>query len=182
MGKYCGKCGTQMEQTHKFCAACGTMFESNLITPENTGKNLLTNAVIQKDLHSQKHSVWEFLGQLLLLGLMFLVAYLGSPAIFICGIFWVLNVINMIRHNVKRSRKKYYVLERDCIKKEFVEKDEDPDVWKLWFVNRNGELYVSLEVSRDFYDETQIGEGFYVVFLENDRTPSLCYRKTQWAM
>jgi len=180
MGKFCGSCGTIMEEDEKFCALCGTKYESNVITVPEKPKKKLTNAVINKELHNQKHSVWEYLGQCLLLGLMFVVVALGRPAIMIFSIPWAIGIIRMIRQDIRRSKLKYYVLERPCIEKKFVEGDDNPDEWLLWFENMTRQLNVAISVKQDYFDATELGEEFYVVFLINEKTPCLCYRKSEW--
>lgn len=180
MNKYCGNCGAKMAQDEKFCAICGTKFESNVIVPSDKPKNRLTNAVINKELHNQKHSIWEYLGQLALLGLMFLVLALGRPGIMLCSIPWTINVVRMIRDDIRRSKLEYYVLDRPCIEKKFVQGDDNPDEWQLWFENMNGDYNVAISVEKDFHDATEIGEEFYIVFLIKDKVPCLCYRKSEW--
>ena len=169
-----------MARDDKFCAICGTPFMPPQPMPIDPNKKRLTKAIIDKELHNQKHSFWEYLGQAALVGLMILIVNLGRPAILLCAIPLALNVINMIRHDIKRSALKYYILERPCIEKKFVEGDESPDDWQLWFNNRNGELNVALSVTQEFHDATELGEEFYVVFMERDKLPSLCYRKSEW--
>lgn len=181
MQKNCYNCGSQMPRNAKFCGVCGAEFNINIIAQPHNSKTRLTNAIIDKDIHNQKHSVWEYLGQLLLLGLMFLVLALGRPGIMLLSIPWVINVIRMIRDDIRRSRLKYYVLERTCLEKKFVQGDDNPDTWQLWFENRNRDLYVAISVEQSFYDATEIGEEFFVVFLAQDKTPCLCYKKSEWA-
>lgn len=182
MKKFCGNCGAQMAPEERFCGACGTKFVSNVLRPPTPGalKKKLTNTVIDKDLKNQKNTVWAYLGQLLLLGLMILVAALGRPFILLCAIPWALTLIGMIRHDIRRKKLQYRVLERACEEKKFVEDDEAPDRWQLWFKNGDGQLLVALEVTSDFYNATEIGEVFYVVFLVNDKLPALCYRISEW--
>lgn len=180
MSKYCGNCGSEMAQDEKFCAICGTKFESNVIATIDTPKKKLTNAVIDKELHNQKHTTWEYIGEFLLLGLMFVVVYLGRPGILLLSIPWAIGLYRMIKHDIRRNKLKYYVLDRPCIEKKFVEGDESPDEWLLWFQNMTKELNVAISVKQDFYDATEIGEEFFVVFLHDDKLPCLCYRKSEW--
>lgn len=180
MSKYCSNCGTQMAQNEKFCAICGTKYESNVIVRVEQPKNKLTNAVINKALHNQRHSVWEYLGELLWFGLMLVLLALGRPLIMIFSIPWAINIVIMIKDDIRRSKLRYYVLERPCIEKKFVEDDDKPDEWQLWFENMNRDLKVAISVERDFHDSTEVGEEFYIVFLLNDKIPCLCYRKSEW--
>ncbi len=175
MSKYCGNCGQQMAQDEKFCAICGTKFESNVIA----SKKKLTNAVIEKDLTAQKHSAWSFVFQGGLFLAMFILSY-WRPGILLLSIPLVITVIRMIRDNTKRTTPKYYLLERKCIEKKIAENDDGPDYNQLWFENYNGTLRVALVVEKEFYDKTTIGEDFYIVFLVKDKTPCLCYRKSEW--
>ena len=176
--RYCTYCGTQRVDDAQFCQKCGAAFPAGTLMGGD--KKELNKYVIDKDLHNQKNTVGAYIGQALLFVLMIVVAVIGNPAILICGIFWVLNVIRMIRDDAKRSALKYYVLERTCIDKKHVTDDDGPDRWQLWFENRDGSLYVATEVEKDFHDATELGDSFYVVFLQDDKTPCLCYRTTEW--
>ncbi|MBR4282855.1 MAG: hypothetical protein IKT35_03985 [Clostridia bacterium] len=169
-----------MPKEANFCGACGTKFILRIFTQPNDPKKHLTNAVINKDIHNQKHSFWEYLGEAFLFGLMFVVVALGRPLILILGIPLLISLILMIRDDIRRSKLKYYVIERKCLEKKFVEGDDSPDAWRLWFQNKKGNLYVAIDVEKSFYDATEIGEEFYVVFLEKDKTPCLCYKKSEW--
>ena len=181
MRKYCGKCGTQMPKDAKFCGVCGNRFHTNTVAQPNRSKTRLTNAIIDKDIHNQKHSVWEYLGQVLLLGLIVVVFMLGRPLIVVFCIPLALNIIRMIRDDIRRSKLKYYVLERPCLEKRFVESEDNPDVWQFWFENADRNLYVAVSVEQSVYDSTEVGEEFFVVFLAKDKTPCLCYKMNELA-
>lgn len=180
MKKYCGNCGTEMAQDEKFCAICGTKFESNVITTTDIPKKKLTNAVIDKELHNQKHTAWEYLFEALIFVLILVVVYFGREMMLIFVIPWGISLYKMIQHDNRRSRLKYYVLDRPCKEKKFVENDDSPDEYLLWFENMTRELRVALSVKQDFYDATEIGDEFFVVFLHDDKLPCLCYRKSEW--
>lgn len=180
MEKYCQNCGTQMAEDEKFCAICGQKFECNLTAQTDIPKKKLTDAVIQADLQKQKHTAVDYIKQALLLGLMLLVLYLGRPAIMIFSIPWAINVYKMLRYDKKRSERRYWVVERLCEEKEFVEGDENPDQWRLWFSSMTEEKLVALQVQKDFYDATELEEAFFIVFLQGEKIPCLCYRKSEW--
>ena len=179
MNNSCTKCGAPREQAEKFCANCGTEFEKSVITTEKKPLKKLTNNVIDKDLNQKRHTIGEYVGQ----GLLF-AATIGlaavAPAILLCLPFEILNLIRMIRRNIRIKSLKYYVLERSCEKKEYVEPDEGSNYWQLWFGDLTQEYNVAIEVDEEFYNATEIGEEFYVVFLRKDTTPTLCYRKSEW--
>ena len=180
MNKYCGNCGAEMAQNEKFCAICGNKCESVDIAPTDTTKKKLTNAVINKELHNQKHTAWEYLFEALLFVLIFVVVYFGRDMMLIFVIPWGISLYRMIQHDIKRDELKYYVMDCPCVEKKFVENDESPDEYLLWFENRARGLNVELSVKQDFYDATEIGEEFFVVFLYDDKLPCLCYRKSEW--
>ncbi|MBQ5885463.1 MAG: zinc ribbon domain-containing protein [Clostridia bacterium] len=180
MQKYCGNCGAQMPKNVNFCGICGTRFNIQPAIQAHKTKTRLTNAVINKDIHNQKHTFWQYLGQLSLLGLMFLVCFLGNPLIMLCSIPWALTMIKMIRDDVRRSNLKYYVLERACMEKKVVQQDDGPDTLQLWFENATREFIVAVEVKQAVYDTAEVGEQFYIVFLAKEKTPCLCYKKSEW--
>lgn len=137
MQNYCGSCGTKTPENARYCGVCGAKFQTQISITKET-KNKLTNAVINKDLHNQKHSAWEYLGQAVLFVLILVLVYYGREASLLFAIPWAINVFIMLRHDSRRNKLKYYVLERPCIKKEFVEGDDCPDRWLLWFANMTG--------------------------------------------
>lgn len=180
MQKYCCHCGAQVLPNFRFCTTCGVRVNTTPPVQSTCAKTTLTNAVINKDIHNQKHSVWAYLGQVLILGLMFLCLALGRPWLMILSVPWCINLIKMIRDDVKRSKLKYYVLERPCLEKKFVQGDDKPDMWQLWFANADGSLFVAVSVEESCYNATEVGEEFFVVFLKKDKIPCLCYRKSEW--
>lgn len=76
----------------------------------------------------------------------------------------------------------YYTIERPCIDKKLAEYDESPDEWQLWFHNKEGDWRVAVSVDKEFYDTTEIGDEFYLVFANDERTPCLWYRKSEWEL
>lgn len=142
----------------------------------------LTMAQIQKDLKGKKHSIGEYLGQLVLVAITAGIISLGAAGAVIFYFAIAINVLRMILHDLKHRKPSFYILERACLEKKQVEQDEGPDEWQLWFSNADGSLWVAIRVEKEFYDQTQVGEEFYVVFLQQGKYPSLVYRKSQWLL
>lgn len=180
MIKFCGNCGMRITQKGKYCGFCGKKLETDVVIPVDENRKQLTNDIINQDLHNQRHTVKDYLFEVFLLGLFILVVALGGYHILIMAPFWLLSLIRMIIHDVRRSQLQYYIIEKPCIGKKFVEHDDSPDEWQLWFENKSRNLHVAVGVEQKFYDLTEINEEFYVVFLEKDKVPCLCYRKSEW--
>ena len=176
---YCRHCGAKLGTADRYCIMCGKLNCGDRSDPATATKKALTKAIVDKDLHNKRNSVFAYIGQFLILCMIIFVVCLGQPAILLLFIFWVLNVIRMIRGDIRKSKCKYYILERTCLHKDHYT-DDDIDALRLWFDNADGTLYISCEVKSDFYEQTNPGDNFYIVILKKENTPILCYRTSEW--
>lgn len=182
MNQRCRCCGVEMPENKNFCTICGTKLGNNIRKETNPAKQKLTTAMIDQQLQTQKHSGMEYLFYILLL-LIILVAFVFETFEALLAIIpWCITFFSMTRHDSKRNKLQYDILERACIEKTIADNEDSPDECLLWFESVTGESTVAITVDRDFYDETELQEEFYVVFLQNDRLPCLCYRKNEWTL
>lgn len=146
------------------------------------GKKELTQTVIKNDFFQQKNSFLYYFLEVLWIGAIFAFSYFLSPACFLCLIPAVLLFIKEIRKDIRRRKLKFYVIERPCIKKDIYESNEDPDSYRLWFLNKEEDYNVSVTVEKEYYDATEIGDEFYVTFSVGEKLPCLWYRKSEWKL
>ena len=146
------------------------------------GKKALTSAVVNEAFRSQKTSLAEYLAELIKVGVIVAFAYFLNPVCFLFLIPFPFYIMGKIRKDIRRYKKEYYMIERPCIDKKIAEDDESPDEWQLWFYNREGDWIVAASVDKEYYDATEIGEEFYLVFAKDERTPCLWYRKSEWEL
>lgn len=177
MRKYCGNCGRQMAQDEKFCAVCGSRFESNVVA----SKEKLTDEIIKKSLTEQKSSIWKFIPAIILAILVFIMMT-WKPGYVILLIPMIVIICQGLNYNDRRTNPKYFILERQCIKKSIETDDDESDVYQLWFTNNNGTKVVPIPVEKDFYDKTTVTEEFYIIFVLKEKTPCLCFRKSEWTI
>lgn len=203
MYNYCGMCGAKREQADKFCFQCGAKLEETEVevipevieaevlitgeittedteTKEGAEENLrerLTREIICKDIEAKKHRIWAFLGDFIMLTLCLVVGIWGGSGVILLSVFWVASIIGKIRENIRFGQKRFYILERPCSKKEY---RDDGNDYVLWFEERAGKWLRAMYVDKEFYDATEVGEEFYVVFVEHIKKPCLCYKKKHW--
>lgn len=182
MGKYCGNCGTQMAQDEKFCAICGTKFESNVETGKSYSKKQLTPEVIKKDLHLQKSSKWGYIFVIAFLLFTSVMSVIGHPIALVIVAILAYDLIKMILRDSRISKFSYAIVERICVGMRYIPDGEGADEWKLDFKDINNVRSRSMSVEESFYNATKTGEEFYVVFLGEEKSPCLCYRKSEWTM
>ncbi len=154
----------------------------NEITVLPNGKKALTSAVVDRAFRKQKASWLEYLGELAWIGAIVAFSYFFNPVCYLCLIPFPFALISSIRKDIRRHKLQYYSIERPCLEKRLAERDEAPDQWQLWFPNKEGDWNVAISVDKEFYDATQPGEEFYLVFARGERTPCLCYRKSEWEL
>lgn len=182
---YCYKCGNQIAQNDKFCAICGAKTENVVNVEIEKTKKELTDDIIKNELSQQKSGAFVYILSIILL------AFFTFASLYLGGFYTVFSLITLsillietiqLIKNDKRSKQaKYYVLNRHCVKKT-IKEDDGTREYRLWFANRSEDLIVAIEVTRDFYFTTKENELFYVVFLEKEKTPRLCYRKSEWTI
>lgn len=182
MGKYCGNCGTQMAQDEKFCAICGTKFEINLKSYGVNHLKPLTSEVIKKDLHLQKSSKWGYIFIIAFLLFTSVMSVIGHPIGLVMVAMLAYSLIKMILHDSRISKFRYTIVERICVGLRYIPDGEGADEWKLEFKDINNVRTKSMSVDESFYNATKTGDEFYVVFLGEEKSPCLCYRKSEWIM
>ena len=146
------------------------------------GKKALTSTVINDAFHSQKSSLLEYLIELAWIGAIVAFSHFFNPACYLCLIPFPFVLLKSIRKDIRRRKLQYYGIERPCIDKKLAQYDEDPDEWQLWFYNKEGDWKVAVSVDKEFYDATEIGDEFYLVFGNDERIPCLWYRKSEWEL
>ena len=146
------------------------------------GKKALNTEVINYDFLGQKTSVGTYVGYAFWIIVIILFSTYFNPACYLCLIGYPFIIYKEIKKDIKRRNFQYFVIERPCLEKEYVEPDEDPNYWQLLFKNREGDYHVSIKVSEELYNITEIGEDFYLVFAKKERTPCLCYRENDWQL
>ena len=154
--------------------------KKNKIEVLPNGKKALTAAVMNSDFKGQKNPLWSYLLALVWFAAIVAFSYYFNPVCYLCCIPMPFMLIKEIKKDIRRRKLKYYSIERPCIEKKLYERDEDPDEWQLWFNNREGDWNVAATVDKEYYDATEVGDEFYLVFAENERTPCLWYRKSEW--
>jgi len=146
------------------------------------GKKALTNSVVDNAFRKQKSSLLEYFLGLVWVGAIVAFSHFFNPACYLCLIPFPFVLIKSIQKDIRRRKLQYYVIDRPCIEKKIAESDENPDEYQLWFYNREGDWTVAATVEKNYYDATEIGEEFYLVFANGDRTPCLWYRKSEWEL
>ena len=144
------------------------------------GKKALTMSVVDDALKKKKTTLWGYLGMLAWVVAIAAFSYFLNPACFLCLIPYPFVLIKTIRRDIRLHGLKYYGIERPCIEKIRVENDEGPDDWQLWFYNKDADYKVAASVEKEYYDATEIGEEFYLVFIKDETPPCLWYRKSEW--
>lgn len=176
MTNYCGMCGAKREQADKFCFRCGARLEETEVVGEES-RERLTKELICRAMDAKKHSAGSFIGDAILLILAIVIGTYANPLLYFSVIIGILSVINKIWENIDYRKKQYYILERSCVKKEY---NDEEDVYNLRFENRERDKWVAVNVDKELYDATEIGEEFYVVFVGFAETACLCYKKKHW--
>lgn len=146
------------------------------------GKKALTVEVLNNAFRKQKSSLLEYLLELVWVGAIVAFSHFFNPACYLCLIPFPFALIKSIRKDIRRRKLQYYVIDRPCIEKKISESDENPDEYELWFYNKEGDWTVAATVEKDYYDATEIGEEFYLVFANDERTPCLWYKKSEWEL
>ena len=146
------------------------------------GKKVLSSAVVNDAFRKQKSSLLEYLIELAWIAAIVAFSHYFNPACYLCLIPFPFVLIKSINKDIKRSKLQYYGIERPCIDKKLAQYDESPDEWQLWFYNKEGDWQVAATVEKEFYDATEIGDEFYLIFAHGERTPALCYRKSEWEL
>lgn len=155
---------------------------STQITVLPNGKKALTSAVVNNVFRKQKSSLWEYFGIFAWIVAIAAFSHFFNPACYLCLIPYPFILIKDIRKDIRRHKMQYYAIERPCIEKKLAQHDEDPDEWQLWFYNKEGDWTVAVSVDKEYYDATEVGEEFYLVFAYNECTPCLWYRKSEWEL
>ena len=146
------------------------------------GKKLLNTAVLNREFRAQKNSLFTYLGSLAWFAAIFAFSYYLNPACFLCLIPLPFMLIKEVKKDRRRRKLKYYVITRPCIDKRLAEYDDSPDEWQLWFLNAKGDWNVAATVEKEFYDASEIGETFHLVFAEDEKLPCLWYRASEWTL
>ncbi len=147
----------------------------------DNSKKILTGDIIKQDLRKSRRSFS---------------AYSNGVVIAVCGIVLlvcgnvlgvaviVLGLLKMLKIAFEDALKtigNYYVLERPCINGRSFLYEDDATEYRLFF-KKKGKKPVYVKVEEDYYNECNVGEEFYVVFLKGQRHPCLCYSKNEWTM
>lgn len=156
------------------------MTQKNVTTISADYRRQLTDQIIKEDLLEQTTSDLLYAALIALLTVNLILAILTHPILYGCVAFFVALLGFFFIQDRKLTKPAYYVLERLCVKKQII--TDDTDQWQLWFETRERDRIAAALVNEELYDAAVIGEEFYVVFLENSKTPSLCYRKSEWTM
>ena len=146
------------------------------------GKKALTPTVVDHAFRKQKGSLWEYLRVFAWVGVIVAFSHFFNPACYLCLIPFPFALIKSIKKDATRRKLQYYGIKRPCIDKKLAQYDESPDEWRLWFYNKEGDWKVSIPVEKEFYDATEVGEEFYLVFAHGERSPCLLYRTSEWEL
>ncbi len=145
-------------------------------------KQILSRELVLQALRKQRNSVFSYLSMIAGLGIAVALGTFVFPLFYLFIVNCLIELKKMISIDLSRKKLQHHVILRPCEEKEIVEQDSGPDVLKLWFLNREGDLSVAVTVDREFYNQTQIGEEFYLVFAGEEKPPCLWYRKSQWEL
>lgn len=143
-------------------------------------KLLLTRQMVENTLCKQKNTFWSYLGVIAGIFLSIILGAFVFPMFYLFIVNCIISLKKMISTDINRKDLQYYVIDRPCIEKKVAEHDESPDELQLWFLNKDEDLYVAVSVEKDYYDATELGEGFYLVFAAAEKLPCLWYRKKEW--
>ena len=145
-------------------------------------KKELTNQAIYNDIKAQKGGLLSYFGGILWITFIFVFATMFNPVVYLCGVVAIFMFLKVIKDDIKRIKPKFYVIERPCHDKDIYESDDSPDCYRLWFLNKNQDWILPFEVKKEEYDLYEIGDEFYVVFLEKDKSPCLIYSKKEYEL
>ncbi|MBQ6832538.1 MAG: hypothetical protein IJO28_07900 [Oscillospiraceae bacterium] len=146
------------------------------------GKKELSKSVVDIAFRKQKASLLEYLIELVWIGAIIAFSHFFNPACYLFLIVYPFTFTQRIIKDIKRHKLQYYAIERPCVEKKRSQRDEAPDKWQLWFYNKKGDWKVAVSVDKEFYDATEVGEDFYLVFAKGERIPCLWYRKREWEL
>lgn len=146
------------------------------------GKMSLTKAKVEHDVGNTRNSFGDYFAHFIKIGLTIAFSVFLNPVCYICAAVLVWFLIKDIIQDIRRSKMAYYGIERPCIEKKVVEDDEQPDRYQLWFDNKDGDYFVAATVEKEYFDATEVGDDFYLVFFQSERTPCLWYRKSEWEL
>lgn len=155
-----------------------TFTENNATQP----KQILSQELVLQALRKQRNSIFAYLSMIAGLGIAVALGTFVFPLFYLFIVNCLIELKKMISIDLSRRKLQHHVILRPCEEKEIVEQENGPDVQQLWFLNRKGDLLVAVTVDREFYNQTQIGEEFYLVFAGEEKFPCLWYRKSQWEL
>ena len=109
------------------------LYSSCAIDPES-GRRILTRQVVEAELKREKPTAWTYIGLVIGIGIAIALGYF----LFWMFYLFVVNCLIGIKDAVVTNRKlinwqQNYVLERPCIEKRRIPRDDDPDLLQLWF-------------------------------------------------
>ena len=145
-------------------------------------KRKLTYQMVTDALCKQRNSFCSYLVVIAVMGLAIVLGTFVFPVFYLFIVNCIISLVKMTSNDIKRKDLHHDVIDRPCIEKRRVETDNEPDVWQLWFNNKDGDLNVAVVVEKNDYDVTELGECFYLVFSKNETIPCLWYRKKEWEL
>lgn len=179
MSLTCKNCNSVMPDGSCFCSVCGKKLHTDE-SVEDLNKKRLIDEIILRDIKKQKNSFRHYVGGIVLIVAIIVLFSLGAYMIILCIFPCVISLIKSISYDLRRVNPKFYIIERVCLSKNIVENDGSPDSYRIWFENASKQLLVAVDVEKGFFDQTCLGEEFYLVFLIKEKTPCLSFRKSEW--
>ena len=146
------------------------------------GKKRLDKAFIDREFRNNEKTITSLFLWILGVGILILLGTILSPVIYTFTFPAPFLAIRDMRKRRRRRRLEYVVFRRTCLQKSIAESDESPDEYLLWFLNPTKELNVAATVAKEYYDATEVGEEFIVVFAKGEKLPVLWYRGTEWEL
>ena len=146
------------------------------------GKKALTKSVVDFDFFGLKNPWWDYIISLIWLGAIIAFSYYFSPFCYLFAAVGAWMVFKEIFKDRKRRKKEYFIILRPCHEKNILTYDDSPDEYSLWFLNQKEDLYVAVTVDKEYYDKTEAGEEFYLVFAPDEKYPWLWYRTSEWEL
>lgn len=146
------------------------------------GKMSLTKQKVEFDVGNTRNTFGDYLAHFIKIGACTAFSAFLNPVCFVCVAILVWFLVKDIIRDISRSKMIYYGIERPCLDKRIVEDDEGPDTYQLWFENKQGDYHVAATVEKDYFDGTEVGDEFYLVFFQDETVPCLWYRKSEWEL
>ena len=82
--------------------------------------------------------------------------------------------------DVLKTIGRYYVLEASCIDGVYHIYEDKPTEYSLLFKKGKGKKPVYVKISKAIFDDFNVGDECYVVFIKGLKNPCLCYKKSEW--